>query len=84
MKTFIEAALEGKTRRQVLAMIGTGEVHQYYATKRELEKALAKSLRRPKFWVRMLMRRSDARRAKAFQNSLDRTNVPELMANWCR
>ena len=83
MPTFIQGALQGKTRQQVLTMIKTGEVYQYYATKRELEKILSKSLVCPKFVVRILLRKSDVHRTKAFKKRLENHNLANMIANWC-
>lgn len=82
MNIDIKYALKGKTREQVLHIITTGEIHQYYATQDEKNQAVAKALGCSIKDAQVLIEKSDTARAQRFDASHGCINLPELVAAW--
>ena len=77
--TTIKEALKGKTKKQVLQMIASGEIQQYYASQDQISEAVAEALGCSRWTVLVLIAKSNLHRAKKFKAF----NLPELVAKVC-
>ena len=82
MAIYIKDALKGKNPKQVLKMISTGEIHQYYANQDEKNLAVAEALHCSIEDAQNLIKKSDTARAQSFSASHRCINLPKLVAAW--